>query len=449
MPFYLNRRAVLRGIGASLALPALECMTNSKGLFFRVAHAASQPAPVRYLSVMINNGPPQDMWRPTDNPDGTYTLNSGLQSISQHKADFNQITGLNGQFLSSVFAHTDGAHGFFTGHTMHSPPFDGQDQAGSAPSIECLLGQKLGGSTKFRSLTTSLPRPQSDRYGDSGRSSWIGDKQPSPFLQTPAQLASRVLGAVAPRDTTEDKRRGSLLDKYMSDTNRLLKRLSAQDQARLDQHLTAVRDMEIQLKVVANTCVAPTGSFPERAGNMSNDQIKAYDEAAAPLMAKLVVFAFQCDLTRYAHFEIANAPPKDANFIPEDDVDHAPMMNDHYWSHRPGWPGNLNLYYIDKKMKYWANFLDAMKASPEGDKTLLYNSISLLGCDIADGAAHSFTNYPIVQVGQAGGRIKTGRHLAYNGESFNRLHATLLTAAGLPTPVFGSDKSTPLPGLTA
>lgn len=216
--------------------------------------------------------------------------------------------------------------------------------------------------------------------------------------------------------------------------------------------------MEQQLAVVGRVCQLPPGDFIDlKYGGLDFVQQKAITEAVMPVMAKLVVFAFQCDLTRYVLFEVANATPKDATQYPNEDIDKNPSMNDHFWSHRfsqDSSPTGMNAYYFDQKMKYWATMLDAMKSSPEGDKTLLYNSICLLGSDVACGD-HQMYNYPIIQVGQAGGRIKTGQIIEagprplenVRGTTFNNLHATLLTAAGLPTTRFGDDGTGHIPGL--
>ncbi|HET6343577.1 MAG TPA: DUF1552 domain-containing protein [Myxococcota bacterium] len=425
MPFVLNRRAVLKGLGAGLALPVLECMLDGRGRWARVAHASSVSPPVRYLGFMIQNGPPKPLWRPIDSPGGGWSLAPGLQALAHLQGDFNQITGLDMGYLRSFFPHADGQLGFWTGHPAHSPNRDGQPVAGAAPSVERVLGRALcRGVTVFPSLTASLPRGRGDRYGTRGKNSWIGDNRPGEYLSTPQMLAAQLFGHVDPR---ERQRQGSILDFYRGEAKALRRRLGAADRARLEQHLDSVLEIEQGLRVVPKACMR----LP--------DEVQAGDpgdDAAMALMAKLIVFALTCDLTRYVLFEVANAPPHDPA---------ANSMDDHAHSHRPESPENL--YYIDKKMRYWALFLDAMKATQEGEHSLLYHTISVLGCDVSEGWKHNFDDIPMIQVGQAGGRIQTGRHLHYPGVTFNNLHATLLTAAGLPTETFGADGTGHLPGL--
>ena len=458
MSFKLNRRAFLRslsgGAAAGLALPVLECMLDSKGRFFHVAQAANVNPPVRYLAYMIQNGAPLGYADPVVNGNGTKSLSTAFSSLSHLSADINQITNMNATYVSAPNSgneHAQSQVGFWTGH----PPVNG---VGSAPSIEWVLGKALGqGVTKFPCLTASLPRGWSDRNWDgNGKNTWIAANQPGSYLFTPQALANKLISGLTPTnaaDATDQRRTTAILDQYMTDTKALQAKLSAADKARLDQHLTTVEQIVSQLAVVNNVCQAPSGNFVDvPTGGLSWAQQKAAVEAAMPVLAQLIVFAFQCDLTRYVLFEVANAAPKVADVMPSDDTDKNPSMNDHYWSHRPGMSGDLNGYYFDTKMQYWAQILDGMKASAEGDKTILYNSVSMLGSDVAFGAGHTWTNYPLITVGQAGGRLKTGQVLSgasgsSTGTTINNLHATLLTAVGLPTIKFGSDGTGQFPGL--
>ena len=470
MNFTLNRRAFLRsissGVATGLALPVLECMVNSQGRFVSVAQAANVAAPVRYLGFMIQNGAPGNVQNanapnsffPVRQSNGTLALNTAFNSIAHLKTDFNQITNLDARILRNdndgFIEHTNGQRGFWTGKKMRD---DGQ---GAGPSMEWVLGKALGqGVTKYPCLSLSLPRGWSDRMDTIGKNTWVDNGQPGTYLYTPKMLADKLFsGLGAQTDNTADKRNASILDQYMTDTKALQAKLSAQDRARLDQHLTTVRQIEQQLAVVNNLCRPLSGSFVDvPTGGLNAVQQKSITEAVMPVMSQLVVFAFQCDLTRYILFEVANATPIDPAHNPAEDVDNNPSMNDHFWSHDPADRESgtgKSAYYFDQKMKYWATFLDAMKASPENDKSLLYNSISLLGSDVACGN-HQMYNYPIIQAGQAGGRIKTGQIIeagprpdeSVRGTTINNLHATLLTAAGLPTTKFGDDGTGRIPGL--
>lgn len=464
MQFRLNRRAFLRsvtqGVAAGLSLPVLECMVDSKGRFFHVAHAANVSAPVRYLGYMIQNGAPPPLWNPIQKADGSLGLNTAMSSLAHLKGDLNQIVGLDATFLrntaNKAIEHDNGQRGFWTGKRM------ADDKQGMGPSIEQLLGQKLGqGVTKFPSLTVSLPRGMSDRQDTIGKNTWIGPRQPGSYLWTPKSLAEKLFGGLSTSASktpdVANKRNQSILDQYMTDVKNLQAKLSMQDRARLEQHLTTVEEIEQGLRVVNNACTPLPGNYVDISyGGISFADQKPLVSAVMPVMMKLVVFAFQCDLTRYVLFEVANAVPKDATFTAADDKDRNPSLNDHYWSHRFDTDTTgMNAYYFDQKMQYWATFLDAMKASPEGDKNILYNSVSLLGSDVGYGKEHWLFNYPTVQVGQAGGRIKTGQILyaagfqptSPSGTSINNLHATLLTAAGLPTTNFGDQSSGRFPGL--
>lgn len=424
MAFRLNRRAVIAGLGAGLALPVLECMLDNNGLLFDTAKAQSAAHPTRFLSFFFHNGVPQKHWAPFDNAGGGYDLNVGLKSLAPLKADFNQITGLQSKCLQSFFNHTDGQLGFLSGFAPHP-----DTKVGSAQTIEWILGNGLGKSTAFPALALSLPWYHSDR-GDGNQNSWIGDSQRADVIHAPDVLASKLFGIKI--DNTAQKRQQTILDFYKDEAKRLNAKLSAADKARLDQHLTSVQEIEQQLKASSGTC-SPYAGGNIPAGNDPGDEL------AMQVMAKLIVYAFQCDLTRYVSLWVANVPPKVAGGSP---------MADHDASH--DYNTDDNIYYIDKKMQYWKLILDGMKSSVEGDQSILYNSLSMTGSDVSwskelDG--HSFEDLPIILAGNAGGKIKTGRHLDYDNVTYNNLMLTIVNALGLNITKFGKDSTGILPNL--
>lgn len=447
MALKLNRRAFLRGIGAGLALPALECMLNDRGLFHWVAQAADVAPPVRFLGVMNHNGYNEQLWAPAVRSPTDFTLPSSMQSLANYKMDSNFLYGLQGNALYQGFHHLDGQLGFWTGFPRQIiKPSDGatSNSFATSASVEQILGQKLGfGKTAFPSLALSLPKGHCDRMYPWNQTSWVGNNQKADIIDNPADLASKLIGqamtaTTAPAASAATQQQKSVLDFYLNESNRLASKLGAVDKARLDQHLSAVRDIENQISVVRAACAPFTTPI---SGGAVGDTDFSKDDLYMPLMAKLVTFAFQCDLTRYVLFNIANAPPQFGS------TNH---MDDHDSSHednllQPQWQRN-NLAYMGLRMQYYAMFLEGMKASPEAGNTILYNSVCLLGNDIGGSTPHSLENFKLVQSGQAGGRIDTGRYLTYPGAPLNNLWASLLTASGLATDKFGADGTGKLTG---
>jgi hypothetical protein len=221
-----------------------------------------------------------------------------------------------------------------------------------------------------------------------------------------------------------------VLDFVKSDVSRLEAKLGSRDRSRLDQHLTSIREIERQLDVAnqppSASCSNPGITAPS--GSPS-------DEVAMPLMAKLIAFAFQCDLTRYVMFCVGKEMA-----LPGKDYDH-----DHGCSHQSTDPDNI--YYINKKLEHLGMILGALKASPEGEHDLLYNSLIVNGVDVAQGWRHNFDNLPLILAGNGGGQVKTGRHLHYKDVTWNNLYIAMFNILGLNVATFGIDGTGPLPGL--
>ncbi len=462
-PFRLNRRTMLRGAGAALALPALEAMMDSRGRIIKGAHAAGGKPPVRFMGFLMQNGCPKQWYSPipvgapADAARGAanvltdyggnvryydpakvgeqYELNIANKPLQPFKGDINQITGLHQRSLRSVFEHSDGAVACFIGYPMHSKPRDGKPERGSAPSLDWLLGKSVGKDLPHQALYLSLRRDQPRMTNRDYRVSWIADEQAATPIDNPAALAAKLIPPmrgttmVDPAVAAEGRRTRTILDFVRADATDLQAKLGAADRARLDQHLTSVQELVRQIERSATAGQGCTGKAPDApAGQLP-------DEMAMPLMAKLIAFGYACDLFRYGifHVQMAWALPNTEN------------GHDHSASHTV--MDRNNIYYWDKKMQFLAMILDALKKTPEGDKDLLYNSFVCTGVDVAVGAKHNFDDLPIILAGNGGGAVKTGRHLNYKEVTYNNLYCSILNHCGLPMAKYGADGTGPLPGL--
>lgn len=457
-PFRLNRRTVLRGLATGLALPPLDAMINDQGRFYGVAQAQAQKPPVRFFGMFIQNGTPEQWWNPKkpgqDKPaqheaksggGGTwfdpavvgeaYDLNVAQKPLEPYKADFNLITGLHQRIVKVFFEHADGNWGCFTGIPMIANAAKDRAVSGGGPTLEWVLGNALGKATKFPALSISLPRNGRNQR-ENPTYSWMGVRQPAPTQDTPRKLADLLMPAMPDASPTPDpaiaierRRKKSILDYVRQDARALEKKLGAADKVRLDQHFTSITEIERQLTLAEmprQACGAPpetpTGAPP--------------NDVCMPLMAKLVAYAFRCDLTRYVLMDVGKVDP-----LPGKDSDH-----DHGCSHEASNPDNI--YYINKKLEYFAHVLKELKAWKEGEQTLLYNSLVLNGLDVAQGWRHNFDNLPLVLAGNAGGQVKTGRHLYYRDTTWNNLNAAVLRYAGMSNvEKFGADGTGILPRL--
>jgi hypothetical protein len=201
--------------------------------------------------------------------------------------------------------------------------------------------------------------------------------------------------------------RKSILDYVMEDARQLQRNLCAADRAKLDQYMTAVREIEQQID--------RTEQFSEQSGpDMEKpDGIpKAYEEHIR-LMYDLLALSFRTDTTRIATFMVAH----DGSNRPYPEI--GVSEGHHNLSHHGNDPekkakiAKINRFHTEQ----FAYFLEKMKSMPEGDGSVLDNSMIVFGCAIADGQRHTHHDLPILLAGRGGGTIRSGRHVRYQRET--------------------------------
>jgi hypothetical protein len=250
----------------------------------------------------------------------------------------------------------------------------------------------------------------------------------------------------------------SMLDFVLEQANGLNGQIGASDRIKLDQYLTSVRTLEQQLTAAVPPAQCQTQPDP----GTSKDFVTRLG-----LLMNVMEFALKCDLTRVVSFMMANA-------IGPGPMPWAGVTEDfHSLSHNPGQPGVTEKLEkcITWEITQAAAFTKRLKAIPEGDKTLLYNTAFMVSSDVADGAIHSHHKMPVLLAGNAGGALNPGRHVVFTPEDpsarqiidttleartkalaipntnrFANLHLTLLNAAGVQVPSVG-DSNGMLAGL--
>lgn len=454
-PFRLHRRTLLRGLATGLALPPLEAMMDGRGRFFTgPALGATTKPPVRFFCLIFANGCEKSLWNPKTEGAG-FELPDVLQPLAALKGDLNVLSGLNMGYCNVPARgneHRRGMEGALSGFPLINNPDKpgGRNESGaSAPTLEWILGNALGKETRLPALSLSLPRGARNGRHEESSAQWVGKNQRAPTLQNPRELFDKLVPQM-PGPTTGDPaaaaraaRDKSILDYYFRDGERLSKRLGAGDRARLDEHLTSLRELERQIKfspaASAASCGAPPITVTTSATAPSKQQ--PHDDVCMSQMAKLVGYAFRCDLTRYVTLDIHHANPETLD--PYDNSDGSP--NDHSISHNG--PSAAMSYYTKKKTTYLAQVMSELKASKEGDRDVLFNSICTISSDVAVGRLHNFVDMPAIFGGNAGGPVKTGRHIRYNNVTWNNLLTSIVKYAGLPVEKFGIDATGPLTGL--
>jgi hypothetical protein len=452
-PFRLSRRAVLRGAGLSIALPTLDAMLDDRGRWYGLAQAATM-APVRVMAFHFSHGVVLSQWTPTVTG-RNYAITPGLAPLAAFQNDFNVITAL--QQLSwnkgPGGGHANGMPDFAT-----AVPSNGQGAGG--PSFDQVLAAELGTATRFRSLVANNEQAGSAAEGATtahmNNISWTGPGSPAPAERDPHNLFMTLLSAApsgptiggAPTQPSADAlaalaRKKSILDQVMSEFAPLAQRVGSADRARLDEHLTGLREVERVLTAAPPTtapsamCTTPVDATTAEVMDVT---------LRAKVFLRLIAMAFRCDLTRYVSFAISNG------FNSRTYPDLSTLNNYHQLTHTGGHygpdPPNVLMKFITYFAGLFAYLLNELKSTPEGAGTLLDNCLIYYGSELGEGW-HTCTSMPVVLAGNAGGSVITGRHLMYPpGTPLAKLFLAILQLAGSQTKTFGMGGDAPLDGLT-
>ncbi len=428
----LSRRTVLRGLGTAIALPWLEIMHRSS------AFAAAPAGPLRMAFFYVPNGVHMQDWTPK--AEGALTdLPAILKPLSAYKDDLLVLTGLaqeNGEAKGDGPGdHARALATFLTG--VHPKKTDGADiKVGM--SADQVAAEKVGKATRFASIELGIERGAQAGNCDSGYScayssniSWRSEvtpmaKEVNPRLVFERLFANASDGPFDAKKANRDRYRKSILDLVADDARQLQGRLGATDRRKVDEYLTAVREIERRLvRVESKADVAPGLTAP--AG------IPADYREHVRMMGDMMVLAFQADLTRIATFMFANEgsnKPYPFMDVPEGHHDLSHHGNDAAKHEKIK---KINTFHVDQ----FAYVLGRLKAIKEGDGTLLDRSMLVYGSGIGDGNRHNHDDLPVLLAGRGNGTIKAGRHLKYPKTPLNNLFLSMLDRMGAPTKSLG------------
>lgn len=424
----ISRRTLLRGLGVSLALPILEAM-GPRSLF-----AAEAPmAPVRMAFLYVPNGMNMENWTPAaEGPN--YSLAKTMEPLADLRSQFNVLSGLTQQ---KAFANGDGGgdHAralatFLTGTQARKT--DGADIRAGV-SVDQLAAIELGKHTRFPSLEIGCDPAAISGNCDSGYScayssniSWKSESQPVPKEVNPKLVFERLFsngraGESAAARARREKYSQSVLDFVSEDAKRLTDKLGGADRRKMDEYLTAVR--EIEQRIAKSHRV---GDQPEVAAKKPSGVPSDYADHIK-LLGDLMVLAFQTDTTRVATFVFANeGSNRSYPFIGVPDGHHD-LSHHESKEEKLAKIQKINQFHTEQ-LGY---VLRRMTEVREGERSLLDNSMVIFGSGIGDGNRHNHDDLPILMAGRAGGSIQTGRHIRYeSGTPMTNLYLTMLDRVG-------------------
>lgn len=469
----LSRRTFLRGTGVALGLPLLEAMSP-------VARAAARGAdvgggaPVRAAYMYFPNGAWMDAWVPkTEGHDFELPFSlTPLESVRQHVT---VLSGLDKPFSRTGDGHYAKTANFLTGLHVHKTT--GQDLNSGGVSVDQVAASRVGHLTPLPSLELAtdpvingLDRAVNYTRMYGSYISWIRPNLPLPRIIDPRAAFERMFG---PRDAegrplpqpARAADRG-LLDAALEDAHALGRRLGRNDRQKLDEYLESVRSVEKRLgggpapswrpPTRPDSLIPPPGM--PRPSMLFTSKDNGGDSATLPgappiepadlvrLMLDMIVLAFWTDTTRNVTFMFANdVSPRNFSFL--DGV----TENHHGSSHHANQQAKIESYKIITRwhVGQFAYLVGRLGSIPEGDRTLLENSMVMCGSSLSDGNRHDPDNLPILLGGTGGGRINAGRHIASpRNTPLCNLYVSMLQCMGVDTQRFG-DSTEPLRGLMA
>jgi hypothetical protein len=424
----LPRRTVLRGLGAAVALPFLDAMLPAASLRARAA-----AAPVRrFQTFYVPNGMAMEYWTPKGEG-SAFELSPILEPLAPFRDQLLVVSGLKANWN---YIHAGASGSFLTG-----TPRGGRNEVEifADVSMDQILARHFGSDTQVASLELAMDPPNNAGACTGNLSCvythtlcWRNATQPLPMEYNPRAVFEKLFGDTGSTDAAAREKRlrqqKSILDSVTEKLSALRRQLGPGDQDKMNQYTESVRDVERRIEKAEQQAGLELPSLDQPQG------VPPVFEDHLALMLDLQLLALQSDLTRVISFMIGkeqSARPYPQIGVPEA---HHPL------SHHSNVPeliarmSKINRYHTELFSKYVAR----LRATPDGDGSLLDHMTILYGAGISNSNAHSGDNLPILVVGGGGGTLKGGRHLIYTDKPpMANLLVTLMDKLDVPVERLG------------
>jgi hypothetical protein len=442
---HLDRRTFLRGTGVALSLPLLDAMIPAATAQSKTAAAAN----TRLGFVYIPHGAVMKDFTPAAEG-SNFELSTTLKPLEAHRDRVNVYSGLAHHQADSLgdgsADHARATSTFLNG--VHPKRTEGEDvRAGT--TVDQIAVRTIGQQTRYPSIEIATE----DMTGlvgacDAGYScaymntiSWSSPTTPLPMEINPRVIFERMFGdggSPEQRKARMEEDR-SILDRIVSQVPVLQKDLNTRDKSRMNDYLDNIREIERRLQIAEKQ-----GGFTMHIPDAPVGVPDAYPEHVA-LMYDLMALAWQGDVTRVFSFMMAREVSQRSHAFVGVPEPH------HSVSHHQDNPANLaklvkiQTYYVSALAK----FLDKLKATPDGDGTLLDHSLVLFGSCLSNSNTHNHIPLPVLTAGSANGKFKTGQHLRYpEATPMANLLVNVMQAVDLKENSIG-DSTGPLTGVMA
>src|SRR5712691_5409137 len=424
----IPRRTILKGLGTALALPLLDAMAPA---FSRRALAASKPAH-RFQTFYVPNGMAMDYWTPKGEG-AAFELSPILEPLTPFR---DQMLVLSGIKASWNYIHAGASGSFLTG-----TPRGGKNEIEifADVSMDQLLARHFANDTQVASLELSMDAPANAGACTGNLScvythtlSWRSATQPLPMEWNPRAVFEKLFGDSGSTDRKAREARlrqhKSILDSVQDKLASLQRDLGPRDRTKVDEYTDAVRDVERRITRAEeqSSLELPALDQPQGAPPVFEDHLA--------LMLDLQLLAFQSDLTRVISFMIGkeqSARPYPQIGVPEA---HHPLSHHNDIPELIAHMSKINRYHT----QLFSQYLAKLRATPDGDGSLLDHTTILYGAGISNSTRHSGDNLPLLLAGGGAGRIKGGRHIKYRDKPNNaNLLVTLMDKLDAPVERLG------------
>ncbi len=425
---HVPRRLFLKGAGVTLALPLLEAMVPARTVIAQTAAAPKQ----RFASVFFPHGMAPGYWEPAAKGALPAKLPLILESLEKVKDQTVVLSGLWSKSAEPPEGTTGSDHwvaaAFLTGIKPRKTA--GSDATVGSPTIDQIIAQKIGTETLLPSLQLSLedPNSSSSNCGEgyscsyTNSISWVGlptppeealmRTAPLPMELNPQVVFERLFGSGGTPEVRAQrlKQTRSILDSLTAELSRLKNEVGASDQRTINQFTDEIREIERRIQIAAKaSSETPEMDLPPGVPEQFDDHVKLHFD--------LLALAFRADITRVA--TVLGARDLTSRVYP---YPRSPLFPEggtsvsfHGGSHHQDDPAQirryaqLNRYHVSTL----AYFAEKLRSIPEGDGTLLDNSLILYGTNMGNSNQHQHYDVPHILVGGAGGKLEGNRHLPY------------------------------------
>ena len=432
----LRRRTVLRGLGATIALPLLDSMVP--------ALAAVENTTVRRLgAIYVPNG--MNIWEWIPKAEGSaFELTRILQPLAPFRDQLVVLSGMShkeadGRAGEGTGDHSRSQAAFLTG--AHAKKTEGADIRAGV-SMDQIVAQELGRETQLQSLELGLENIPlaggcEDAYSCaySGTIAWRSATTPLPMEANPRAVFERLFGA---NDSTDRQARllrvqrdRSILDTVGAELAELQRGLGVPDHRKLAEYLDAVRAIEQRIQMAEEQIDRELPAVDRPRG------IPDTFEEHATLMFDLMALAYQTDLTRVCTYLVGRE--KSTRTYPEIGVPepHHPVSHHQKRPEMLEKLAKINTHHV----QMFAHLLEKLRSTPDGDGSLLDHVMIVYGAGMSNSDSHFHHDLPVLVAGGGAGQIKGGRHLRlpYDTPMAN-LHLTLIEKMGIAVERFGDSE---------